>query len=440
MKSKMLPPTKQLKLYAIYAKAIYHNMKLIRDAFNSVMKDITPSRYHDTITITPHIKKIVPSIMGRILAKPIIAEITMPQANVSSMDGFAVRAVDIKTIPTTLRIIGESHAGKPCNAALKKHQAIKIFTGGIIPKNANSVIIVEHTEQKNNFVIIKKIPTKQNFIRPRGLDFKKGDILIKKNHIITARGIALIIASGQKKIILYRQPTIGILSTGNELQPINKNLTPQQIYPSNSYSLFALINHSGGQAIDLGYARDNPTNIAKKLKHAKHCDFIVTTGGASIGEKDFIKEVIENKKYGLKGQINFWKIAMRPGKPIIVGRLHKNRCHFLGLPGNPTSALVTGLLFIPAMIKKWQGLKPIFLDDITIPMPLAINLSANGERQEYMRAKIINQKIMPLPHQDSSMLKFLYDSNALIIRPINDPKKHIGDMVQVLPLNPFYLY
>ncbi|MDI9313973.1 MAG: molybdopterin molybdotransferase MoeA [Hydrotalea sp.] len=417
-------------------------MQSVRESFTLLMAGIKPIKPSDavSVTLTTDIDKTLQQLIGQILAKPVVAQLTMPQAAMSAMDGFAVRADDIATIPCTLPIVGASHAGAPHSKPLARGEAIKIFTGGLLPKNADAVVIVENTQTKNNQVIINEKPAKNNFVRPAGLDFKKGDELMAVGDVITARGLSLMVASGQKKITIKRKPIIGVLSTGDELQPIGKKLQPHQIHPTNSYSLCALITNSGGVAVDLGVARDNPSDLAKKLMRAKNCDAVVTTGGASVGEKDFVKEVIDNKKYKLRGRIDFWRIAMRPGKPIIVGNLHGGRTHFLGLPGNPASALITGLIFIPAMIKKLQGQMPRLLDDMAVTMPLAVAMPANGARQDYMRAKIVDGRVAPLATQDSSMLKFLYDSHGLIIRPINDAAKKPKDNVMFLPLQQFHLY
>lgn len=412
----------------------------VRDAFDTMMQGILPRGGKENIILTSNINQTVSRLLGRVLAEPVTASLTIPQAAMSAMDGYALRHQDITTVPGELSIVGTSHAGKPFAGAIKTGEAIKIFTGGLLPKNADAIAIIENTEQRDNMVVIKQQPIKDNFIRPAGLDFKKGEVLIDANQPITTRAIGLIIASGQKKITVHRKPKIGILSTGDELQTVGKKLQPHQIYPTNSYSLFALITNAGGEAIDLGVARDKPAELAKQLQRGKNCDMIITTGGASVGEKDFIKHVIEEKKYGLKGQIDFWKIAMRPGKPIVVGNLHGGQTHFLGLPGNPVSAMIGGLLFIPAMIKKWQGLPPRLLDDDAVSMPLATPLAANGDRQDYMRATVNNGKVTPSPTQDSSMLKFLHDSDGFIIRPPYDGAKKIGEAVMFLPLNQFHLY
>ena len=415
-------------------------MKSVRDAFVAIMAGIKPTKKIETIAVTPQVHQTVSALIGRVLAKPVVAQLTMPPAAMSAMDGFAVCASDITTLPAALPIVGASHAGAPYKKSLQPQQAIKIFTGGVLPANADAVVIVENTRTDNGMVIINEKPVKNNFVRPAGLDFKKGDELMTAGNVITARALSLIIASGQKKITVKAKPTIGVLSTGDELLPVTKKLLPYQIHPTNSYSLFALIANAGGVAVDLGVARDDPRDLAKKLLLAKKCDAVITTGGASVGEKDFVKEVIDNKKYNLHGKIDFWRIAMRPGKPIIVGRLHAGRTHFLGLPGNPASALIGGLIFIPAMIKKLQGLTPLLLDDAATAMPLATSLPANGPRQDYMRAKIVDGSVAPMPTQDSSMLKFLYDSDGLIIRPVNDPAKNKDDKVMFLPLQQFYFY
>ena len=412
----------------------------VRDAFTTMMAGIKPTKDHDTIALTAVISNTTQQTIGRVLAKPVMAQLTMPPAAMSAMDGFAVRAEDITTLPCTMPIVGASHAGAPYKKSLAKHQAIKIFTGGVMPTNANAVVIVENTHCHDNHVVINEKPAKNNFVRPAGLDFKKGDKLISAGEVITARALSLIIASGQKKIVVKRKPIIGILSTGDELRPITKKPLPHQIHPTNSYSLFALVNNGGGVAVDLGVARDNPIDLAKKLMRAKNCDVVITTGGASVGEKDFVKEVIENKKYKLHGRIDLWRIAMRPGKPIVMGHIHGGKTHFLGLPGNPASALITGLIFIPAMIKKLQGMTPWLLDDMATTMPLATALPANGPRQDYMRATMVDGRVAPLPTQDSSMLKFLYDSDGLIIRPMNDAAKKPNEHVMFLPLRQFHLY
>lgn len=444
-------------------------MKTTREAFHAILSAIRRAEGASHQKVEQLASHLPPAkIIGRVLATDIRANLSAPRQRLSAMDGYAVRRRDLRdlgTAPARLNIIGASHAGKPFHGVVTPLGAVKIFTGALVPKGADSIVIIENTEQQGDHVVIKEQPPLGHFIRPAGLDFKQEQLLVKKNTPITARVLSLIIASGHKKITVYKKPLVAILSTGDELLPINHHgvPAPHQIYATNSYSLAALVHGMGAEPLLLGIARDQPKQLARQLRRARHAHLVITTGGASIGDKDFVKEVISNPTYGLAGNINFWKIAMRPGKPIIFGRLFmgnnansvrndvadkiqgkKKTNHrptfILGLPGNPASALLTALIFAAPMIQHWRGQKPRFFDDNASPMPLACDLPANGIRQDYMRVVVKNGAVEPMAIQDSSMLYYLHLADGVIIRPIGDTAKKRGDSVPFLSFNQFLFY
>lgn len=360
---------------------------------------------------------------GRILAEPLIARRTHPPFDGSAMDGYAVRLADTVKVPTRLNVIGESAAGGSFDEILGENEAVRIFTGAPLPAGADTVVIQEDTERDGNMVIVKEAPKPGQHIRRAGIDFAEGDSFFAAGRMLSASDVALAAAMNIPDLSVFKKPRVAFFATGDELVLPGETPGPNQIVSSNSAGLSVLINELGGVPLDLGIARDNEASIRECAERAKDADVLVTVGGASVGDHDLVQPVLTSM--GLS--VDFWRIAMRPGKPLMFGDF--NGTPFLGLPGNPVSALVCGHLFLRAAIAARQGAPA--LHPALVPVTLATDLRANDKRQDYLRAqlKIVDGAWIatPLNRQDSSMLSALSRSHCLLVRPPHAPAAESGD-------------
>jgi len=373
---------------------------------------------------------------GHVLASDIAAELTLPPHDVSAMDGYAVRAADVADCPVTLTRVGESAAGHPWTGQLQSGQAVRIFTGAYVPDGADCIVIQENVdasaEADGARITVRETANKGRYIRPAGLDISSGDIALAKGCFLSARAIGLAVAAGATRAIVATPPRIGILSTGDELVAPGTRPGPGQIICSNAAFLTAFVKSYGATPVDLGIAADQPGAVAKIVDMAEHIDLLVTSGGASVGNHDHIVDDLAD------GALDFWKIAMRPGKPLIWGKI--GQTPLLGLPGNPVSTAVCALVFLaPAIMRLCGGTAQTHL----FSLPIASALPENDQRQDYVRASILAKDdgkthIAPASRQDSSMMATLAHANAFIVRPPFDPAKAVGDLVDILPMPRFF--
>ena len=368
---------------------------------------------------------------GRVLAAPLKAQRAQPPFAASAMDGYAVRAADIAEVPVNLKVIGEAPAGHGFSGRVGKAMAVRIFTGAPMPKGADTVIMQENTETGKDAVRVLQGARRGNFVRNAGLDFKKGETLLPRFTVMGARQIGLAAAMNHARIPVVKRPSVALLATGDEL--VEPGATPRddQIISSNALAISAMIARYGGEPLDLGIVPDKAARIEKALERTAGVDIFVTIGGASVGEHDLVQTAME--KTGV--QIGFWKIAMRPGKPLMFGKRGKQRV--IGLPGNPVSAMVCTRLFILPLIAKMTGNSQSF-DPVTAV--LETGMAANDRRQDYIRATLTrgNQgqlRATPFPKQDSSMQRVFAEADCLIIRPPHAPAADAGEQVQVLLLD-----
>lgn len=367
--------------------------------------------------------------IGRVLARDVISRITQPRADVSAMDGYAVRAADVADVPTTLVQVGESTAGEAFAGEVGAGQTVRIFTGAPVPSGADAIIIQEVTERDGTSVTIKEAARVGRHIRRAGLDFKEGDLLIPRGRLLSARDVSLAAAMNIPWLRVTRRPRIAILSTGNELVLPGEPMSAHQIVSSNSLGLAAFVTALGGVPINLGIARDEPDELRAFLKGAAGADMLLTIGGASVGDYDLVKSVLGEE--GL--DITFSKVAMRPGKPLIFGKIDDKP--MLGLPGNPVSAGVTALLFLLPAMEVMLGREG--QDRVPESVNLGRDLPANGQRQDYMRARLATDPegrltATPFDEQDSSMLALYAQADCLIVRPIGAPPAKAGDRVSII--------
>jgi molybdopterin molybdotransferase len=366
--------------------------------------------------------------LGRVLAEAVVAAFDQPPAPMSAMDGYAVRASEA-TLNAELSVVGTAPAGKPFVGHVGPKQAVRIFTGGVVPEGTDAVIIQEDAEARGTRVVVKEAPRKGENVRMQGLDFRAGDILFERGHRLGARDLALLASSDLAELAVTRKPRIGVVATGDELSRPGEARKPGGIVASSTYALQAMIKTWGGEALDLGILPDKPEAFAQLSDAARGADLILTMGGASVGDHDLVQRGLLPHGFAL----DFWKIAMRPGKPLIFGRLKQTP--LLGLPGNPVSAMVCGLLFLAPAIAAMLGTPyraPIVKARLTSP------LHANGKRQDYIRAKLAREggqlTAEPFALQDSSMQKVFAEADSLIVRRPNAPSANVGEEIDVLLL------
>lgn len=373
----------------------------------------------------------LPAGLGRILAEPVVARLTQPPLDVSAMDGWAVRAADVAPgvvkLPATLREIGRVPAGGRFEGSVGPGQCVRIFTGAPLPKGADAVVIQEDADAAGALITIREGAAAGRYVRRAGLDFKRGDELLQPGRRLTARDIGISASANHPWLRVRRRPRVAILATGDEIVMPGETLGPSQIVSSNSHALAALIRSCGGDPIDLGIARDDAESLTALAAGARGADLIVTTGGASVGEHDLIRSVLGERDLTL----DFWTIAMRPGKPLLFGRLGDTP--MLGLPGNPVSTLVCGWIFLrPALF----ALAGAALQEHRVIATLGRDLPENDRREDYLRARIDHTAdgtvATPFPAQDSSMLSLLAAADGLVIRPPFAPAAARGDAVEAM--------
>ena len=363
---------------------------------------------------------------SRILANDAISSRDQPPFDASSMDGYALKKID-KFPNKKLSVVGKVAAGNSFKGTIEKGEAVRIFTGAPIPSGANSILIQEDAEELDSFIRIRQKVEKNDFIRKKGCDYKAGKILLKKGKILRSFDIALLASMNIPLLKVTRRPRVSIISTGDELVAPGNLPNNNQIVASNTYGLKALLNKWGATSHILPIARDNKTSLEKALDLAVPADLVITIGGASVGDHDYVSEVF-NK---IKVKHSFYKVAMRPGKPILAGK--NNNTIFVGLPGNPVSALVCAHLFLKPLIGKMLGTNE--LNNIEKKGLLQNDLPRNAVRKHFMRAFLKNGQLLVSKKQDSSLLSVLQKANALVIRQPNEPSAKKGDLITYIKLD-----
>ena len=384
-------------------------MLTVAEALAAVLANAKPLAYE-----TVELKRAT----GRTLAGSIAALRTQPPAAVSAMDGYAVRAVDAK-LGARLAVIGAAPAGFPFEGSVNAGEACRIFTGAVIPRGADTVVIQEKVEANNLTIEVQAAGHRGDNIRPAGIDFQTGAILIAAGTLLTPRHIALAAAANHAELPVYRKPVIAIIATGDELREPGSALEPGQIIASNSYAVAAMAYSLGARVLNMGIVPDDKAAIAASIRVALRdgADVIVTLGGVSVGDHDLVQGVLKD----LGVAMDFWKIAMRPGKPLMFGHLSNTK--ILGLPGNPVSAYVCAQLFLLPLIAALQG--RVFKQNIR-QAALANALPANGPREHYARGRIIGETEEGFPivetfvDQDSSLLVPLAASDCLVVQTAGD--------------------
>lgn len=363
--------------------------------------------------------------LGAVCAQDVTARLSMPPFDASAMDGYAVRAADAVD-GAILRVIGQAPAGQPFIGSVKTGQAVRIFTGGPIPKGADTIVIQENVIRSGEDITIETPPRPNNAIRKSGIDFEKGDTLIPEGARISPAHIALAASGNHAEIRIYPRPKVALIANGDELTPPGSPLEDGQIISSNSAALYALLEYWGAEPVDMGIAADSLDSIGAMINAAKHADIIVPIGGASVGDYDYMKRAFEIAGYAPI----FSKIAVKPGKPTWFGRLGTQLV--LGLPGNPASANVCAHLCLKPLLGLCDT--PHIINAV-----LDKDIARNGPRETYMRGQLFigacgRVCVTPFPKQDSSLITPLAQANALVKLSANAGPWSAGDRITVHPL------
>jgi len=361
---------------------------------------------------------------GRVLSADVTAQRDQPPFAASAMDGYAVADGDVVT-GAQLQVIGEAAAGHSFGGTVTQGQAIRIFTGAPLPQNTDRVVIQEDVTRDGDMITLGDKLDQKSHVRPARADFSIGDT-IKAPRVLTASDVALLASMNISQVPVTRKPIVAIIATGDELVQPGEAPGPDQIIASNSYGIAALVENSGGTARMLPIARDNVPSLELAFGLAQDADLIVTIGGASVGDHDLVGDVAQ----AVGMERSFYKIAMRPGKPLMAGRL--GAATMIGLPGNPVSAMVCGHIFLAPVIRKMRGLgaQPAARQI----RHLNQDIGPNGPREHYMRARVGADGVTIFERQDSALLTVLADANCLAIRPVGDPAREKGDAIEIINL------
>ena len=367
--------------------------------------------------------------LGRVLAEDVAARRTQPPFAVSAMDGYAVRAEDVAAVPVELRIVAEVPAGAGFGGHVGPRETARIFTGAPLPAGTDTIVIQEDTQRDGDRVQVLEGAPRGRYVRREGLDFAEGDILLKAGRRLTARDIGLVAAMNRPWLFVHRRPRIGILSTGDEIVMPGDPIGPHQIVSSNSLALSAFVTACGGIPVSVGNAPDDPEALRQIAAATRGVDLLVTTGGASVGEHDLVRDVLGSD--GL--ELDFWQIAMRPGKPLMVGSYRGTP--MVGLPGNPVSTLVCALLFLRPALERLSGASTPAEAAPTARLGAA--LPKNDRRQDYLRSRLARAadgvlEVFPFEVQDSSMMRLLSEADCLVVRPPNAPAIAAGATVPIV--------
>ncbi|OYV24645.1 MAG: molybdopterin molybdenumtransferase MoeA [Rhodospirillales bacterium 20-58-10] len=381
------------------------------------------------LKVTPPETIALANAYGRVTAVPVLARLTQPPSDISAMDGYAIRAVDAEA-GAVLKVIGSAPAGHPFNGQVGAGEAVRLFTGSVIPRGADTVIIQENVTASGSTIHLTEAAGIMKNIRAAGQDFAVGDVLVPAGKLVNARDIGLAAAGNHPWVTVHQRPRIAILATGDEISLPGEAISDGGIVSSNAHMLAAFIMACGGEPVVLPIAGDNIAAIVEGADAARGADMLVTTGGASVGDHDLVQPALQAR--GLT--LDFWKIAMRPGKPLMFGNL--GTMPMLGLPGNPVSAYVCALLFLRPAITELSGLPAEAPVLETARLDSA--MKPNDQREDYVRANLRRDGyewvVTPFGKQDSGMLRTLANAEALIKRPPHDPGKKIGDIVEIIRL------
>ncbi len=368
---------------------------------------------------------------GRVAAAPVVARLHQPPHDVSAMDGYALRATD-GTLGARLRVAGSAPAGHPWDGVLIEGEALRLFTGSFVPAGADAILLQEDAAEADGFVTVNEAATADRHIRRKGQDFAEGDVLVPPGRRLTARDVGLAASGNHAWVTVHRRPRVAIAATGDEIALPGEPIPPGGIVSSNAHALASFVRALGAEPMVLPIARDDLASVAAAAEAARGADMLVTTGGASVGDHDLVRAGLAQAGMTL----DFWKIAMRPGKPLMFGEL--GALPVLGLPGNPVSVLVCAVLFLLPALTRLAGL-PAAAPPVTRAV-LGAPLPANDHRADHLRARLTDTPdgipvATAFGRQDSAMLRLLAESDALILRAPHAPAAPAGAGVSVIRLD-----
>lgn len=382
------------------------------------------SHLFDLVTATEVEAVPLRQAAGRVLARDVVATRTQPPFAASSMDGYALRQTEVEP-DAMFKVIGEAAAGHRFDGVVKAGQAVRIFTGAPVPEGADFVVIQEDTTRRGDLIMLGHDIGPKTNIRPAGGDFHAGDTM-DAPRLLRPADIALLASMNVATVPVYAKPRVAIIATGDELVQPGEVPNPDQIIASNTYGLAALLEQHGAQCRMIPIARDTVPSLTQAFTMAQDADLIITIGGASVGDHDLVAPVAA--EMGMAQ--SFYKVAMRPGKPLMAGRLRD--VPMIGLPGNPVSAMVCGTVFVVPVLRKLLGLPAA--PAARIDLPLGVDLPANGPREHYMRAMVRDGAVLPEDNQDSSLLGILSRADVLMVRPPHDEARTAGEIIGCIPL------
>ncbi|MBL8670363.1 MAG: molybdopterin molybdotransferase MoeA [Alphaproteobacteria bacterium] len=402
------------------------------------MISVEAARQRILADLAPVAHEVVPlsASRGRVLFEDVTARRSQPPAAVSAMDGYACRAADVTQAPAQLRVVGRAPAGASYAGVVGSGETVRIFTGAPLPAGTDTIVIQENVTAARNgavgeTVTINEATAAGRFVRPEGLDFKSGAVGLRRGRRLTVRDMGLAAAMNRPWLTVHRRPRVAILSTGDEVVAPGDPIGPNQIVSSNAVALTAFVEAMGGTPVDLGIAPDDADALGRMADASRGVDLLVTTGGASVGDHDLVRDVLGQRGLAL----DFWKIAMRPGKPLMFGRVQD--VPLIGLPGNPVSTLVCAVLFIGPALDRLAGGPgdPPAIESAV----LGIDLPANDGREDYLRAVLERdsagrQVVRPFGKQDSSMVGLLASADALVRRMPHAPAIAAGGTVEMIRL------
>ncbi len=368
---------------------------------------------------------------GRVLAKPVVSRLTQPPRDVSAMDGYALKAGD-GGVGARLRVVGSAPAGHPWDGVLGDGEALRLFTGSVVPAGADGILLQEDATREGDALVVREAVSVGRHIRRAGQDFAAGDVLIERGKRLNARDIGLIAAGNHPWVSVHRRPRVAILATGDEIALPGDPIPAGGIVSSNSHALAALVRAGGGEAVVLPIAADDRAALMAVADSIHGMDLLVTSGGASVGDHDLVQEAL-----GARGLVvDFWQIAMRPGKPLMSGRM--GDVGMIGLPGNPVSSLVCSILFLVPALMRLSGL-PAEAPPV-VQARLGAGLAANDKRADHLRATLSVDAegglvATAFARQDSSMLRVMAQADGLILRAAFAPALEAGAVVPVIRLD-----
>ena len=392
----------------------------VEQAQERILQAIAPITTTETVALR--------DALGRILAQDITAPLNVPTFTNSAMDGYAIHHTDLARQP--LKVIGTAFAGKPFLGNINAGECVRIMTGAVVPAGADCIAIQENVQREGDFIQIRGDIALQEYLRFRGDDIKQGELLLAKNRRLNAADLGLLASQGIAQVPVLRRPKIAFCSTGDELKSLGEDLGLGDIYDSNRYTLYALLKKLDVEILDWGVIKDTREAVEAVFQQARHdADLVITSGGVSVGEADYIADTLERL-----GQVNFWKIAVKPGKPLAFGQV--GNCHFFGLPGNPVSVMATFLLFVRPAILQLRGEAVTALPEYTAVCETPIKKEVG--RKDYQRGICwLNEqhewRVRTTGGQGSHILRSMSQANCFIPIPLESGNLAAGSKVKIIP-------